>query len=90
MGHSIDSLGTLAAETAARAAGVYLRQHKMTYDIDALSACLKSWCKAKLIEALHDAKEAFDAGMGQMAEMTFKATMAEAGIEAAKECGMAS
>jgi hypothetical protein len=47
-----------------------------------------SWCKAKLPEALADAKQADEIGMTQWADRTFATTIALAGIEAAKEAGM--
>jgi hypothetical protein len=82
-----DRLADVAVEIAARAAVAYLRQHNIDADPRALEATLKSWVKIKLPEALRDAKQALEAGMGQAAEATFKASMALAGIEAAKEAG---
>jgi len=82
-----DALARAAMEIAARGAAEYLRQHKLKADPDALLSTLRSWVKAKLPEALHDAKEALDANMGAAAEQTFKASMVLAGIEAAKEAG---
>lgn len=82
----IDQLGTAAAEIAMRAAAEYVRANNLkVLDYDAATACLRSWCKIKLPQALADAKQAQECGMSHVAEMTFKATMAEAGIEAAKE-----
>lgn len=72
---------------AVRAAVEYLRVHNLTAQDAALTACLRSWLKIKLPEALRDAKEAFDCHMGQVAEATFALTIAQAGIEAAKEAG---
>lgn len=43
--------------------------------------------KAAYDGAIHDAQEALDCGMKEAAVMTFKASMVQAGIEAAKECG---
>jgi hypothetical protein len=81
-----DQLGTIAAETAMRAAAEYVRTNGLkVLDYDAATACLRSYCKVYLPSALADAKSALDCGMGQVAETTFKATMALAGIEAAKE-----
>ncbi len=73
---------------ASRAAGEYLRVHKLQADPGALAACLRSWLKIKLPEALAAAKQALDCQMHQAAEMTFALTIAEAGIEAAKEAGL--
>jgi len=83
---NIDNLGTLAAETAMRAAAEYVRANGLkVLDYEAATACIRSWCKIKLPEALAAAKAALDCHMDKVAEMTFKAIMAEAGIEAAKE-----
>ena len=84
---SIDSLGDLGAKTAMRSAANYLHQHKMTANVDALLECLRSWCKIQLPRALDDAKKAADCGMDEAAIATFTASMAIAGIEAAKEAG---
>jgi len=80
-------LAAVAVEIAARAAVVYLRQHNLDANPKALEATLKSWVKITLLEALRDAKQALEAGMGSAAEATFQASMALAGIEAAKEAG---
>ena len=84
---AIDSLGSIFADTAMRAAVEYLRVHSLKADVDALLECLRSWCRIKLDEALRDAKEAIACNMMQVAMATFKATAAQAGIEAAKEAG---
>ncbi len=73
---------------AERGAVEYLNAHKLRADPSALAECLRSWCKIKFPEAMRDAKEAIDCGMGQVAQATFGATMLQAGIEAAKECSM--
>lgn len=83
---NINRLATIAAETCMKAAAEYIICNNLkVVDYDAATACLQTWCKSKLDEALADAKQALDANMGQIAEITFKATMAKAGIEAAKE-----
>lgn len=79
----MDALADAAVMMAARGARQYLDVHKLTADSAALTACLKSW--VKFPEALKDAKDAIAAGMHQVAEQTFAATMRMAGIEAAKE-----
>lgn len=84
---TIDSLGRLAADAAMRAAVEYIHVHNLQADTAALLECIRSWCRIKLPEALKDAKEALECGMGQIAEATFLATMRQAGIEAAKEAG---
>lgn len=68
-----------------RAAAQYLTRHDMTADTTALVECLKRWCQIKLPEALADARQAIEAHMPEAAEITFRATMALAGIEAARE-----
>lgn len=83
-----DQFAQEAVTVAIRAAGEYLRAHNLKADNEALAACLRSWVKIKLPEALRDCKEAFDCGMTQIGIATFKASLAQAGIEAAKECGM--
>lgn len=83
---TIDNLGTIAAEVAMRAAAEYVRSNGLkVVDYDAATECLRSHCKARLPLALDAAKKALDCKMGQVAEATFKAEMALAGIEAAKE-----
>lgn len=83
---NIDDLGTLAAEVAMRSAAEYVRVNNLrVHDYDAAAECIRAHCKARLSDALRDAKEALDCGMMQVAQATFKATMALAGIEAAKE-----
>lgn len=82
-----NALGDAAFEIATRGAWAYLRQHGLQASPDALLACLKSWCRIKLPEALRDAKAALDAHMPQVAEQTFALTMMSVGIEAAKEAG---
>lgn len=78
---------TRRCEQQARAAKQYLHAHGLTAAVPALSACLASWVRIKIPEALRDAGAALDAGMGLAAEATFLATMAQAGIEAAREAG---
>ena len=69
---SINRLGDLAAKTAMQAAASYSRQQNLTVGVDAVC------------ESLAGAKEALDCGMDHVAEQTFAATMALAGIEAVK------
>ncbi len=86
----MDGLEVLAnegANAAMLAAVQYIRQNSLKYDADALVACLRSHCKASLPAALHDFRDAADCHMDQIAISTFRATMAFAGIEAAKEAG---
>ena len=83
----IETLGEQTMHIAAQAAMRYLETHNLTASPDALASCLTSWVRAKLPEALHDAKEAIDARLPGYGELTFEATIALAGIEAAKEAG---
>lgn len=87
MNATTNDLGTVAAQIAMKSAVQYLTVHKLKADPAALAECLKSWCKIQLPAALHDAREAMNCGMSQIAEATFAATMSIAGIEAAKEAG---
>ena len=77
----------LAQQCAVIGATRYLQANGLKADPSALADCLMSWIKAKLPEALHDAREAYEANMAQVGETTFRATMMQAGIEAAKEAG---
>jgi hypothetical protein len=69
-------------------AGEYLKTHNLRADADTLAVVCKQWAAIQLPVALKDAKDALDCGMTAIAEQTFKATMLQAGIEAAKEAGM--
>ena len=82
------TLGQVIVETAYCSARAYLVEHELQADNDALFACIKSWCKIKLPEAITDARAAYDRGMNQWGDKTFTATFVLAGIEAAKEVGM--
>lgn len=83
-----NALADVAIAIATASAAEYLRRHSLTAEPGALASCLRSWLKVKLPEALADAKEALDCHMGQVAESTFRLSIAQAGIEAAKEAGM--
>ena len=80
-----DKLINASFKIVAAGAQEYLRCHNLRADDSALLACCKSWLKIELPNALRDAKEAMDCHMPQVAETTFKATLFNAGIEAAKE-----
>ena len=79
-----------AIEIAFKGAFEYLECHKLKADISTLSQVVKQWVKIKWPEAMADAKLALDANMTQVAETLFAAMMVQAGIEAAKECGLPS
>jgi len=85
---TVTPIAEAACAIAKRGAAEYLARHDFTADPEALAASLRTWVKAKLSEALADAKQALDCGMGQAAQATFAATMVNAGVEAAKECAM--
>jgi len=80
-------LGEVATAAALGGAMEYLKAHRLTAIPSDLRECLAAHVKAAVPKALADAKEAFAAGMPEVAEQTFAATMVLAGIEAAKEAG---
>jgi hypothetical protein len=89
MNAKVSSLVDVAMITAMRAAREWFAQHKEAkYDFATLGECLKANVKIRLPQALADAKAAIECNMGQVAQQTFFATMALAGIDAAKECCM--
>ncbi len=77
-----------ASSAAMHAAAEYLEKHGLEAEPEAVCSCIRAHVKARMGEALHDAREAADAGMTRIATDTFLATMALAGIEAAKEAGV--
>ncbi len=83
-----EQLADAAAVIAACGAREYMRVHKLSASKEALSVCLQSWIAAQMPVALADAKAAFECHMDQIAVTTFKASMIQAGIEAAKEAGL--
>ena len=84
----INKLGTIAAETAMQAAAEYIKANGLkVVDYEVACEALRYYTKSRLGQALEDAKQAIDCGMVDAATMTFKASMAMAGIEAAKEFG---
>ncbi len=88
---SVSGLAHAAFGVAARAALEYFKSSKTKpVSEEALNECLKSHIRANMTAALHDAKEAIACNMTQAAVQTFAASMALAGIEAAKESGVQS
>lgn len=86
---TIDALGTKAANIAMLASIRYLQGHGWTNAAISeraadLSLALKALAPAASLRAMDDAREAMECGMVDAAEQTFQATMALAGIEAAK------
>ncbi len=83
----INQFASQAADTAMRAAADYVRRNGLTVtDYDQATAALRQVVKARLGQALDDARDALDAHMGAaIAQATFDASMRLAGIEAAKQ-----
>lgn len=88
MTESIDNLGAVAANAAMRASLEYLKAHNLKAEAGPLAECLRSHVKFRFPLALKDALEALECGMAKVAQSTFLASMALAGIEAAKEAGL--
>lgn len=82
---AIDQFGRAAADIAMCAAADYVNRKGGKVDVDALIMALRRTTKEALGPALDDAKEAYAANMPQMAEATFKLSMASAGLKAAQE-----
>ena len=78
-------LARAAMEFAVAGAREYADRNGIFLDLDALSDRLAQHLRATMRGALDDARDAIDAGMVQVAEQTFAASMALAGIAAAKE-----
>ncbi len=84
---TIERLGTVAAEVAMKAAVAYVHSEQVVVTeaiITDLLEALRVTVKEAVGPALDDAREAFEAGMPQVAEATFVASMRIAGIKAAK------
>ena len=79
----MDKLATIYAQVMMKAAAAYCEQQGIPINAEHLSQCLKAH-KETITGALNDAKEAIAANMPQVAEMTFRASAAQAGIAAAK------
>jgi len=78
---------TIAADGARQ----YFQQHQQhPASPEAFTACVVAAVKSILPSAMFDAKAAIEANLPDYATATFKASMILAGIEAAKECGVAS
>jgi len=92
MSSKMNDLGTIAAQTAMRAAAEWWNRNVSSVSAsdaaDRLVPAIRRHTKDALTQALADAKEALDAGMGSAAQATFLATMRLAGINAARECTM--
>jgi hypothetical protein len=83
---SITEFGERAVTIAMQSFARYCQAHGVQVaDLDRAVSILKQTVSAAIPQALADAKEAFEAGMGAAASQTFSASMSLAGIEAAKE-----
>jgi len=85
--HDVTALVQAGMVVAVRTAHIYLCRYSLTAEPDALTECLRSHVEAAYESAMCDAQEALDCGLKWAALATFKASMAIAGIAAAKECG---
>jgi len=85
----ITTVANHAADTAMRAAVDFVLQQApskallMTAD-DSLVDLIRTKLHEQLDAALADAKAAYEAGMHQVADLTFQASMRQAGIDAGK------
>ena len=85
---AIDALGTQAANMVMQGAVDVLRQRGLTtsdIDADALCSMLRERAKVAIHEALGEAREAFEANMGQVGVATFNASMRLAGVRATSD-----
>ena len=76
-------IAMIYAQVMMKSAVVYCQQHAIPINAEHLTQCLKAH-KETIYGALKDAKDALDSHMDQIAEATFKASAAQAGISAAK------
>lgn len=85
----IDLFGTRAATIAMRGAADFMAANGLKPDRDINLEALTLALRLKLHEVTHgalaDARDAFEAGMPEVAEATFAASMRLAGIDAVKE-----
>jgi len=79
------NLADVAVKAATQGAVEYIKANNLKVDFANLSESLRTMVMIRLPAALHDAKEALDAGMDQVANQTFLASMVLAGIDAAKK-----
>jgi hypothetical protein len=75
-----------AKHIACWGARTFLEASGDNVETDVLARAIMAKIKTVLPEALEDAKEAFAVGMNNAAVETFRASIALAGVEAAKEC----
>ena len=85
-GTLIDRLGSEAAEMAMRAAGAaFATRNYRPQDWDLAVEILRGALKAKLPEALADARDALDAGLNEVAAATFRLSIRGAGVRGAQQ-----
>lgn len=83
---TLDRLGEIAADAAMRGAAEWVRRHPdAPLNTEALTLALRAHARDALDDALAHAREALNAGMGAVAELSFLASMRLAGIAAARE-----
>jgi len=83
----MSNLADVSVSIAARGCGEFLRKHGVDNigpTTEAVWPFLRDAVKAALPAALDDARDAFTANMGKVAEQTFSASMVIAGIDGAK------
>ena len=87
---AVEDLVERGMQTAVEGAIAWAESHDHTRDdlmerMDEFAMALKAEVATAFTEALKDAKDAFSAGMPDVASSTFAATMRLAGINAAKK-----
>jgi hypothetical protein len=85
---AVNTLENVALALAAKAAFRYLADRGLAAHEPTLLARLPVHVRARLAEALTDARDAFVGGRPAAAEEAFAAAMSLAGIAAAKEVGV--
>lgn len=83
-----DALGLCASEAAVRGAKAYLQAHELHADTPTLAQAIREACLSAIPRALKDLEEAIDCGMAEVGFTTFRASMALAGVQAAKLVGV--
>lgn len=79
------ALAQAAIQFAAQGAREYIQRRDLAADPQRLFEMVKAETVKALPEALKDANEAIECGMGQIGELTFAHSMILAGIEAANK-----
>jgi hypothetical protein len=80
---SPEDLASVAADITMNSAAAYINRNNMkVLDYKVATEVMRDFCKRAVIEALDDAKAAIKCGMTQVAEVTFRASMTKAGLDA--------